>query len=65
MTPEEAVSTLAEIGSMNHETMARLWRFEPMGSKYFQDPVSSAFIRRFEDFGGMTSEISKKIGFPE
>ena len=52
-----------EINQMDHETMARLWRFEPAGSKYFIGEASELFMQRFMRFGGMTPELSKRIGW--
>ncbi len=56
---------LREVSSMTHEEMARHQRFDLVGSKFFKGgtPLSDAFTKRFESLGGMTTEISKKIGF--
>lgn len=50
---------------MSHEQMARLWRFALPGHKYFnkENPISKVFLRRFLNLGGMTPEMSKKIGW--
>lgn len=58
MTTEQL---LAEIEKMDHETMARLWRFEPVGSPYFLGDVGIAFKKKLDALGGITPEISKKI----
>jgi hypothetical protein len=53
-----------EINSLTHEQMAHLWRFAPSGHKYFDKrlPFFEIFKKRFDKLGGMTSEISKRIG---
>lgn len=58
MTTEQL---LAKIEKMSHEEMARLWRFEPVGSPYFLGEVGKAFQKKFDSLGGFTPEISKKI----
>lgn len=61
-TKEEIIE---EINNMSHEEMARLWRFAPSGSIYFDrtKPFYKIFEKRFKELGGMTPEISKKIGW--
>ncbi len=61
MTVEEK----QEIDNMSHEKMARIWRFSPSGTKYFsgESDVSNYFYDAFKTHGGMTTEISKKIGW--
>lgn len=64
-TQEQIDQALIEIENMDQETMCRLWRFQPVGSIYFNKDIAtySAFHRRlFLDFGGFTAEISKQIG---
>lgn len=52
------------IESMSHEEMAKFWRFALMDHEYFTNlELYEIFILRFRGFGGMTSEISKKIGW--
>ena len=56
--------TKEQIDNMTHEQMARLWRFEPSGSKWFLGETGEYFKKRFwEHFGGITTEISKRIGW--
>jgi len=66
-TDKEIKDALAEIETMDHFTMCRLWRFAPLGSKiYFRSdlPTGDAFKERlFKHFGGFTSEISKELGW--
>lgn len=52
-----------KIDGMGREEMARLWRFAPSGHPYFKTgPVYDYFNERFTSLGGMSPEISKKIG---
>jgi hypothetical protein len=53
----------AEIDAMSHQHMAWLWRFSPSDSPYFVGETFDYFKKRFETLGGMTSSISKAIGF--
>lgn len=54
-----------EIKRMSHREMARLYRFAPEGHIVFQpeNGLYNLFLERFESLGGMTPEISKKIGW--
>lgn len=57
--------TKDEIDALTHEDMCRLWRFAEPGHKYF---ISGSleydyFKEKFKQYGGMTPEISKKIGW--
>ena len=53
-----------KIDEMSHEEMARLWRFAPVGHPIFdtRNGLAEYFERRFNELGGWTSEVSKKIG---
>lgn len=52
------------IDQLDHEGLARLARFAPAGHPVFTTPeLTEHFDNRFEGFGGMTSEISKRIGW--
>ncbi len=53
----------AEIDAMDREQMARLWRFGTTGSEMFQGEVATYFRKRFEELGGWSMELSKKIGW--
>jgi len=55
---------IAKIDAMSQVEMARLWRFAPVGHPYFDDrlPYHEHFRDRFRAIGGMTPEISKRIG---
>ena len=54
-----------EINTLSHYAMAKLWRFAPFGHIYFDPklPYYKIFKNRFQELGGMTSKISKKIGW--
>ena len=52
------------IDQMSHEELARLYRFSPSHHMVIQTPELWAyFAARFESFGGMAPEISKRIGW--
>ena len=52
------------IDAMTHEEMAWAWRFNEAGHPFFSDPeLAPYFEKRFKQLGGMTAEISKKIGW--
>lgn len=51
------------INKMSQEEMARLRRFAPVGHLYFDSskPFFKVFEKRFNELGGFTPAISKKI----
>jgi len=54
------------IDMMTQYQMAHLYRFAPVGHMYFSNDnleLWEYFIIRFKELGGMTSEISKQIGW--
>lgn len=55
----------AEIEGLSHYEMCRLWRFAPVGHKYFDStgPYWPVFEKRYFELGGMTPEISKQLGW--
>ena len=55
---------IKKINEMSQEEMCRLWRFAPIGHPYFdiQLPLFAVFKKRFDELGGFTPEISKRIG---
>lgn len=58
------VAAMQEIDRLSHEDMARLQRFALSGHPYFvSGPVADYFGWRFHALGGMTTEISKRIGW--
>ena len=52
-----------EIDEMTYEQMARALRFSPSGSPLFIGKNFEYFHDRFESFGGMTVEVSRRIGW--
>jgi len=64
MTEEEIQKHKDDIDKLSRLEMARMWRFTPTGHVYFQNgPVSTYFCERLTSLGGMSPEISKKIGW--
>ncbi len=57
---DEAIK--ARIDAMSREAMARAWRFAPVGDPLFQGETGDYFAARFKELGGMSPEISKRIG---
>jgi len=56
--------TKKRIDNMTHETMARIWRFSPSGDPLFvRGEAYDYFKKRFEELGGMTTAVSKAIGW--
>ena len=53
------------INLMSHEEMAVMWREAPAGHPYFDStlPLYEIFKTRFASFGGMTTKMSKRIGW--
>jgi hypothetical protein len=58
-------SDFEKIHNMSQIQMARLFRHAISGHKYFDNtkPYNMVFQDRFQELGGMTSAISKKIGW--
>ena len=56
-----------KISQMSQLEMARIWRFSPPGCIYFNEelPYYDMFVARFKKLGGMTPEISKRLGWDE
>ena len=56
-----------EINKLTHLEMGRIYRFAPVGHIYFDRglPYYKIFGERFEKLGGMTSDISKQLGWEE
>ena len=52
-----------EINGMSRETMARKWRFAPVGDPLLQGVIGEYFQKRFKELGGFSPEISKRIGW--
>jgi hypothetical protein len=54
-----------KINSMSHTEMAKLYRFAPSGHPYFRSdlPYNEIFMKRFNELGGMNTDVSKEIGW--
>lgn len=65
MTDQEIVEWKAEIDQMSHAELAGLQRFAPAGHPVFDSslPLYAYFKERFDSLGGMTSEVSRRIGW--
>lgn len=55
--------TKNKIDVMTQLEMATLWRRAPSGHPYFQGETGDYFKKKFDEKGGFTPEISKKIGW--
>ena len=65
MNPDEIQKHIKDINQMTREDMAQLWRHAPVGHPYFDTtlPFYEVFKKRFDELGGFSPEISKKIGW--
>lgn len=54
--------TMAQVEHASREQLARWYRFLPSGDTDEQQQIMQAIVRRFQKMGGMTPELSKKIG---
>ena len=56
---------MEKIDSMSHMEMATLYRFAPSGHPIFSTSgeLFDHFMKRFNELGGMSPEISKRIGW--
>ena len=59
MTPQQKI----EIDNMTQEELCFKWRFARAGDLFFQGDTGEYFTKVMKEKGGMTSEISKKIGW--
>lgn len=48
---------------MSQLEMARKWRFAPLGDPFFSGEVGDYFKEVFAEKGGMSTAISKEIGW--
>jgi hypothetical protein len=55
--------TMAEVENASREELAKWYRFLPSGDTKEQQRVQDRIAERFKQLGGMTPELSKKIGF--
>jgi len=55
--------TMAEVDKASRDELAKWYRFLPSGGTGEQQRVQDRIAERFKELGGMTPELSKKIGF--
>lgn len=60
MTPEQLKE---HIDTLSQEEMARIWRFSAGDNPLLQGEVGTYFAQSFQKKGGMTPEISKRLGW--
>lgn len=65
MEEKEIEEIKSRIDAMTQIEMARHWRFAPSDDPIFRRdlPLYRHFMKRFKELGGLTSEISKRIGW--
>jgi hypothetical protein len=54
--------TIEEVELADKEQLARWYRFLPSGETAADQKIMKRIAERFEKLGGMTAELSKKIG---
>lgn len=54
--------TMAQVNQASHEELARWYRFLPSGETAEQQRIMNRIVERFNKAGGMTEELSKRIG---
>ena len=62
MVPMKGFPTLEEVEKADREQLARWYRFLPSGETASEQKIMKRIAERFEKLGGMTAELSKKIG---
>lgn len=67
MTDKEIENWKSKIDSMSHIELAHLQRFAPIGHPVYDYrlPLYGYFSNRFDSLGGMTPEISKRLGWDQ
>jgi len=65
MTEEQIKKSKFNIDKLSHERLAWLWRFNTRANHpYFTNKELFKYLeKKFNEFGGMTPQISKKIGW--
>ena len=65
LTEEDLQEWEEKIKFMSHFEMARMWRFSPSGHPVFssQYRLFKQFEEKFNELGGMTTAISKRLGW--
>ena len=60
--PMKGFPTIEEVERAGKEQLARWCRFLPSGETVADQRIMKRIAERFEKLGGMTAELSKKIG---
>jgi hypothetical protein len=60
--PVKGFPTFQEVEKADKEQLARWYRFLPSGETAADQMIMKRIAERFEKLGGMTAELSKKIG---
>jgi hypothetical protein len=55
--------TMEEVEKADHEQLAKWYRFLPCGETTEQQKIMDRIEERFKKLGGMTPELSDRIGF--
>ncbi len=55
--------TMDQVEKADREQLARWYRFLPFGDTPEAAKIQHSLTERFQKMGGMTPELSKKIGF--
>jgi hypothetical protein len=53
---------MEQVEKADHEQLGRWYRFLPSGDSKEEQKVMDRIAKRFQEKGGMTSALSKKIG---
>jgi hypothetical protein len=62
VAPLKGFPTIEEVERADKEQLARWYRFLPSGETAADQKVMRRISERFEELGGMTAELNKKIG---
>ena len=62
MTSMKGFPTLEQVEKADKEQLARWYRFLPSGETIADQKTLRRIAERFDKLGGMTTELSKKIG---
>jgi hypothetical protein len=60
--PVKGFPTIQEVEKADKEQLARWYRFLPSGETAPDQKIMKRMAERFDKLGGMTPELSKKIG---
>jgi len=55
--------TMDQVEKADRKRLAKWYRFLPSGDTPEQRKIQQRLAERFQKMGGMTAELSKKIGF--